>query len=698
MATPKKITPTKAREMLDEVEGLFEDALTATSQRVPALIEQMAFYRGLQWGTTTPVGWVQDEFDLDEARETLNYVRPTVRTAVSDILRSMPNPSVVAAADDQMSHTRAKASQKLLRSFLRSGVMNFEIMFRAEMAAQIHGACWYKCIWDPNAGRYRDMPLADPETGEMEADDFGLPKFERRAEGDIKLQFVDIISAACDPHARSEEEVAHIFHRKLLPTRTLQDHFPYDAFGKSTEGRWKRRTFERGLQASDIIENDGRSHETPGFASGHVTAKGNELADLIEFWEKPSNTYPRGRLIVFSGDVIVAVGPLPYEWPWVLRLGQNLLPSGLYPDGVVRDIIPIQRTINLNASKKREWMEKILSPPLLVPHGSGIDIDMFDDVAGSIVQHNPGFRPEWMRVPEIPTSMFNLEDQAVSVLQTISTYSDISRGEPPKGYDSGRALAYLYEFQKAIHEVDIHLFRGDVSRLLGKCLKLARNFYDEGRIVKMMGDNNKWQATYFKRDDYDFEAEVVIEAFSGQPNSRALRFAEAIELYQLGAFDPEDPSAKSLRQILEVDYDDGATHHRKEIHYSRARAEQTALVDDPYAELKVLGQDNHNCHLDLHIDYAVTEEFLSMPENAKQRFLAHIEEHEMWTARQTEGVAAEQAMMSGQGPMAGGPPPPKAPQLPSPRDGGGGAYGPLVVENPEMEEAPLPTPEELTSI
>ena len=150
--------------------------------------------------------------------------------------------------------------------------------------------------------------------------------------------------------------------------------------------------------------------------------------------------------------------------------------------------------------------------------------------------------------------------------------------------------------------------------------------------------------------------------------------------------------------MLEVDYDDAATHHRKEIHYSRARAEQAALVDDPYTELQILGQDNHECHLDLHIDFAVTEEFLSLPESAKKNFLEHIEQHEMWTARQTEGAAAEQAMMRGQSPATGGPPPPKAPRSPSPRDGGGGAYGPMEVDNPELEDAPLPSPEEITKI
>ena len=78
MAEPKKLTKKRAREMLSEVQSLYDDAVTSISTRAPSLIENMAFYRGLQWGTASPLGWVQDDYDLDEAREVLNYVRPTV--------------------------------------------------------------------------------------------------------------------------------------------------------------------------------------------------------------------------------------------------------------------------------------------------------------------------------------------------------------------------------------------------------------------------------------------------------------------------------------------------------------------------------------------------------------------------------------------------------------------------------------------
>ncbi len=694
MSEGKKLTKARAREMLSEAQGLYDDAITAIAQRAPYLIENMAFYRGLQWGTASPLGWVQDDYDLDEAREVLNHIRPTVRTAVSDTLRSLPNPEVVPNNSDQSSLARAEVSQKLVRSFLKNGVMNYETLYRGETAAQIHGAAFYKVIWDPNKGDYDEFPIIDPETGLPDTDEFEMPRMERRAEGEISVQFVDIISALADPHAKDEESIQHVFHRKLLPLRILNDQFPFDHYGKSTEGRWSIGRQDESLHATQIVENDGRSFDIPSAAGRHTNASENQLGELIEFWEKPSNRYPGGRLIIFSADVIVAIGPLPYEWPWVLRLGQNLLPNGLYPDGVVKDIIPVQRSINLSASKRKEWVDKVLSPPLLVPYGSGINTDMFSDMAGELIEYNPGARPEWMRVPDIPGSMFNFEDFAVNTLQTISTYGDVNRGQPPQGYDSGRALSYLYEFSKAIHEPDVHLFKADVAKILQKCLRLARDFYEEGRIVRTLGANKRLLSQEFRRNDYDFDATVTVEPFSGTPNSRALRYAEAMELYQLGAFDPDNPAAKALRQVLEVDYEDAPTRHRLENHYSRARSENRNLLDNPFFVPELLDEDNHEVHAEVHSDFAVSPEFLALPEAAKQQFRAHIAEHEMKLAQQTEAFATESQMLMGNAQSAaGGPPPASDPQMPSPFDGGGGAYG----QNQESGNVELPPPQDVVA-
>lgn len=675
-----KLTEKHANGLLDEVRGLFEDAVTATSQRVPFLLENTAFYRGFQWGEASPIGWIESDMNLDEAREVLNYVRPTVRTAVADTLRSLPNPEVVAASGDQRAVARAMASERLIRSWIRSGVIAFEQLLRGETGVALHGGGWYKVLWDPNKGRRTGGPAFEDTTRSMQEDEGDEDVFAKNAksgaEGEISVQFVDIASAPCDPHARNEGEVYYVCHRKLLPERVLNDWFPVDFFQKPTRGRWSRHQPDGKNHSAelDLLENDGRLHDIPDGGGSRAQTTANQLAELVEYWEKPSNTYPKGRLIVFSGSTIVAMGPLPYGWPWVMRIGQNVLPNGLFPDGVVRDILPIQRTINLNASKKREWMDWCANPWLLVPRGADIDRDMFSDMAGDVIEYNEGRRPEWVTAPDIPPGIFTLEDQAVSVLQTISTYSDISRGEPPQGYDSGRALAYLYEFQKSVHEPDIHIFRRDMARVLQRCLSLARDFYQEGRMVRMIGENNRWMLRTFKNDDYDFEAELVIEAFSGKPNSRALRYAEQVELFQIGALE-DTPPAKALRNALDVDAADRETLMVRETHLARARAEQTQLLEDPFADLEVLGQDDHETHLEAHKLFSVTPEFLDQPDWLKGQFYEHIEETEMQLAEQTEAYSAEAAMLSGnQSSPEGGAPPPKEPGQESPANGGHAPY------------------------
>lgn len=634
------------RDELGEIQAMFEDAKGAVALREPVMQESMAFYRGMQWGVMTPLGWMQDGGDPDEAREVINYIRPTVKTALADVLRGMPNPETVASSSDQRSVARAEASQRLLRSFIRNGTVSFEVMLRCEAAVLIHGAAWYKAVWDPSKGK----------------------QTANGPEGAISVQFVDILSAPPDPHARTEDEIEHVFHRKLVPVRVLQDQFPVDVFGVPSNGRWTAGDRTEGLNTRDLLENDGRSIGRAGSAGG-MQSKGNDLAELVEFWERPTNAHPQGRLTVFSGGMLVAHGPMPYDWPWILRLGQGILPSGLFPDGIVRDCIPIQRSINMNASKQKEWVQNILNPPLLVPSGSQINRDLFSDMTGEIIEYTHGMKPSWMDVPDIPVGMFNMEAQGVSALQTISTYSDISRGTPPPGLESGRALANLYEIQKGVHEPDIHLFKLDIARVLIACLKLARDFFDDGRMVRLIGANNRWAVASFKRDDYDFEAEVVVEAFSSRPNSRALRQTEAIELFEKGAF-ADDPEAKALRRVLDFDYEDAGATMRMDAHLSRALSEHVELLSDPSFVPFVLEQDNDDIHLDHHNEFAITPEFLALPDFVRERHLQHIKQHEMNHAQKTQAFAAEQSLLSGQSQAPGGGAPPPAAPMSAPPDGG----------------------------
>src|SRR3990167_7600994 len=105
---------------------MFEDSRGALQRKMPEINENMAFYRGYQWGFATTVGYLVDDRPTDEAQEVYNYIRPTVRSAVASKLRGLPNIQVIASNDSMRAQAGAQAAQRILRSALRNGIVPFD--------------------------------------------------------------------------------------------------------------------------------------------------------------------------------------------------------------------------------------------------------------------------------------------------------------------------------------------------------------------------------------------------------------------------------------------------------------------------------------------------------------------------------------------------------------------------------------------
>ena len=675
MAQPaRQISRTKAEEMLRDITALYLDADRAFEGRRAYFTENMAFYRGLHWGHARYDGAWAIDTDDDEAQEVLNYIRPTVRSAVAARLKADLNPESVPMHDDQRSMTRAMSSFQLMRSFLYGQVFSHEERYRAVLAAEIHGGSWFKTTWDPNVGDFYQSDRVDPETGEAELDEAGDPVSDIEREGDARVCFVDAFDFLPDPTARKEEDIRYGFHRKLVPRGQMEDWFPKDAFGKSTKGRFGRAANEGGQFERDSIEDNAKGGLLGNMDSLEMQ---NQQVELVEYWERPTHKYPAGRLIVYAGEgrgeeggVILSVGPMPYRWPWDQVQGENVLPSALYGEGIVRDAISPQKTINLNASKRREWMDKILSPPLLTPKGSGIDADNFSDLAGEIIEHNPGTPPQWMKVPDIPQSMFSLETQLVGAIQDTSTYSGINRGEVTKGLDSGRALAYQNELESGVRAPDQVLWKRCVVSVLRKCLYLYRDFADDGRILNILGPNNRWMVRSFKADDYDFETAIIVDPFSQRPSSRALRYSERIEGLANGLYN-DTPEAKMARTGLELDTGDSSTIDPQLVHRKRNMAEHDALLGGDFEQIEVSPFDDHELHLDADELFAISPEFLELPEDVQRWYIdEHIAVHQEYLSAQFADYQAQQQQANGQTPESQTGSQPAEPGQESPPGGG----------------------------
>jgi len=190
----------------------------------------------------------------------------------------------------------------------------------------------------------------------------------------------------------------------------------------------------------------------------------------------------------------------------------------------------------------------------------------------------------------------------------------------------------------------------------------------------------------FRGEDFDFSHELAIEAYSGAPNSRAMRYGEALEAMQAGGLS-DSPDAERFRRIVGWDYQGRSTSDANEEHKSVAQAESALFRTDPYAPIRVAQEDDHDVHIDEHNRFRISHEFRNLPDQIRSLFDDHVAQHEHYRAQQMEVYAQEQNMLLNQTEGAdGGAPPPAEPGMESPRDGGASMYE-TGQETPGMAQA-----------
>ena len=151
---------------------------------------------------------------------------------------------------------------------------------------------------------------------------------------------------------------------------------------------------------------------------------------------------------MFSGPMILDVGPLPGAFPLIFIKGPNQTPGGLYADGVVQKLISfnvplIMQRLRLEAS------DICTAPSLLIEANSSVERGRISDIAGEQVIYKD-VKPEWMNPPNIEP-VLAYPDRLDAQFDGLSTYSEISAGknlpsQASRTYGShcGWFIYYLY--------------------------------------------------------------------------------------------------------------------------------------------------------------------------------------------------------------------------------------------------------------
>ena len=519
--------------------------------------------------------------DSKRLRSVNNILRPTARSLVGKLTRSIPTCVVLPATSDYEEQHGSRAASGFLQYLRRKedlDVKYLEVNNKLPWA----GNAFMQVSWDYTAGKDiaycevcdfydYDMSLENSPCPQCDAQkqaevmviqqreaanaeialddvaagvpshphneldpqeiqlgplpiDAPVPPLVAANEGDVKIRVRDPRDVYVDPGAETLEEAQVICLREVVPVSQARARFP--VFGEvinSEDGIYAERTAELKYNQIDTY--------------GNIESL-EDHCYIYEFHEKPTPQYPRGRCIFMINDYIVREMESPYHMfgrPPIFHFGFDKNDGEFWYEPFMAQSWHRQREINQVETQIREHVELLLKPKFFKAIGSRIAADELTATSAQVVSYNAAAgRNYFESPPPIPQDVFRRNAQLAADIRQQAAVTDqeagITMSDP-----NGRAMAIIEA--EADQQVGPILMRNNNEwRALHRCaLMLVQAYYHPDRKFTVIGPDGM-QTYSFDEIQLSPGFDIQVEQEDGLSRNPAVRMTQALDLLNAGVF------------------------------------------------------------------------------------------------------------------------------------------------------------------
>lgn len=441
-------------------------------------------------------------------RETVNLIKGLTRGRVAMLAGKRPPSRVEAVSSNRQDTDAARLAQQIIdwEWDNEEGLNIGRHMRQLALLGEKEGIAWSCVLFDRNAGPQVPVMMAPgPKGWEPVTDPGRIRALEQQdplgqslwrmgpfTVGEVKLRVVRSGSLSVDPAFTTDfSDCKWVIESRVRQVGELEA--------------------ETGLPISEILKTAG-----PRSGKGSMAPENAEAADgydrkvdadrevvVCEMFHRavPGSEFPMGAHMIWMHD---APDQLLVAEPWVDRQNRpRRLPFYPYcpePDGssllrsqgILDDLIPLQRAYNRFWSRYSMWMDLASAPPLVLTGGSLRSGSVFNDKRTIVV--NPGAAPPFfLNVPPDPAAhLQNMLGRLEEKMQEIAVQSDASRGMAPNNRDwSSTSLNTLIAQDEAMLSGTEGEFKAAAQWTVTAILEAMQEFYVVPRQVRIPGADDK---------------------------------------------------------------------------------------------------------------------------------------------------------------------------------------------------------------
>jgi len=690
-------------QLASRVESYYKKDTTAKNQLSYNWERNQLYLDGRQWlvyDGSVATGGLWKRLEISRANEfiprpTTNYLFDVFQTLKSYLIKSKPKSSVYPNTELYQDKMAAKIGDLCLEanwSRLKEQA-NYEY---AASCLVVYGTVFKKDYWDTTelvmskVPRMVQQPQVDPATGQVTGvqetqavdPETGDPLFDEMPLGDVNTDVVEPFRIAVDPMANDIHKIRWIMEYSIQPLAWIKEVYGKDPVeNPGYTGRVDEVKEETTLAGSlkrfyQMKQSSGVKQRVEGaVALGSTEEHISNSAVVKEYYERPSRTYPNGRLVVVANGVCLYAGDSPYigpelgDWHPYSECRWEIVPGRFWGKSPLDNASEIQKQINAIDSVIILNRKTMAIPQKLIPMSSGITHGGWTGRPGQEIFYRDagGNPPQVIPASGVDPTVFQERAQRVEDMKTITGAIDILKGDRPEGITAASAIEMLYEVGMGKLFPILDRWKNFVEASSKKQLKIISKFYKEPRpdFIRLLQQKNRELSAdainkFIGTDLYD-NCNVVVEGGAGVTKLQAAKKQELREAAQSGVLNLADP--RNRQKYLE---DMGIMGYDSDIGPDQKRAEQENsmldnLVNTPQKVPVVLDWDNHAIHVQVLEKRMKEPSWMELPFQVQQSYMQHREQH-IQAMQQQQMLANMQAAASGMPPQ--GPPPQSAPPPP----------------------------------
>lgn len=370
-----------------------------------------------------------------------------------------------------------------------------------------------------------------------------------------------------------------------------------------------------------------------------VDTSQEKVVQIIEYWQKPSYSYPEGRYVRLFNNEIDVDEPNDFVlrqngevvfWNPFINKRFYVVPLSFWGVTTLTDLIGHQKWLTGFWNRISRYMEKTCDPKMLIPRGA----KLVEDDDKTVIDYNPPLQPSYLIPPQSPNYIFMLLQRIYESMETVSQFT-------PSALYAGRRTAFEVEIRE---EKTIMSFSPSVNlqvadeknSLLIKLLLIQKGFPDEVKL-RIVGKNNKIEVISFNKTTIG-EYELFMVGEPKIPISQAVKEQNIIQRANIGLYGDltkAENRGKLLSSLGEIEGTDNVLSVN-DLDREQAKRENHELRIDSDSFPIPDAFDSHAIHIWEHKLEMKQPEYVDLSPRIKNRLKFHLLLHEVISKNDTE--------------------------------------------------------------